>query len=152
MKSPFRFLALILACAASASAADLTSIGDWTESIDASNLASGAGSDIQGPLQSMTGVTVLSIANSAGRWRLKAHVAPNQWNPNLVVWVQRVTDGTGRGCISSGASYVQLGSTDVELFRGVGDRSNISIRFKLSGLTHRISPASYSSSVVFSVQ
>jgi hypothetical protein len=152
MKTSLRHLFFALACAVAASAADLTSTGDWTENVNASYLVSGAGSDLPAAIQSISGTTVLSIANAPGSWRVKARRSPGNWDGNLGVWVKRSSDGSGSGTIAGGEVFVELGATDVEIFSGSGARSSISLQFRLTGLTCGASPDTYTSSIIFTVQ
>jgi hypothetical protein len=152
MKTSLRNLVLALTCAGAASAADLTSTGDWIESVNASNLVSGAGSGFPGAFQSVSGTTVLSVGNAPGNWRVKARRSPGNWNGNLTIWVKRTSDGSGSGTIAGGEAFVEVGATDVEIFSGTEARSNISLQFKLTGLTCDASPDTYTSSIIFTVQ
>jgi hypothetical protein len=151
MKTFLRNLCLALAGTSMAAGADLTSSGDWLESVNASNLIAGAGSDLQ-PLQSMAGVTILNVGNAPGNWRVKARRSAGQWNGNITVWVRRTSDGSGSGTIGGGTTFVELGATDVDLFSGTLNRGNISLQFKVTGLNRTVPPDTYTSSIIFSVQ
>ena len=151
MNTLFRNLLLAFATLGTASAADVTTIGSWTESVTAANLASGAGSDLA-PLESVSGTTILNLTSTAGTWHLKARLGPGQWNSNLTIWVKRVSDGSGSGTISGGSAYVQLAAADTEIFGGLSDRNNIALQFKLTGLTRRVTPSTYNSSIIFTAQ
>jgi hypothetical protein len=152
MKTSLRNLLLVLSCVGVASAADLSSTGDWTENVNASHLTAGAGSNLPAAFQSVSGTTVLSIANAPGNWRVKARRGSGNWNGNLILWVKRTSDGSGSGTISGGDTFVELGATDAEIFSGTEARGNISLQYKLTGLTSGVAPDAYTSSIIFTIQ
>jgi opacity protein-like surface antigen len=151
MKTSLLPLLTILLLAAFAPAADLTSIGDWTESINASALVSGAGSDLQPQFESVAGVTTLTISNAPAAWTLRVRLAGSGGHSDVTVHVKRASGGSGSGTISGGTAYQALTGSDAELFSGTSDRGSISLQFKLTGLTRKVSPATYLSSIIFTV-
>jgi hypothetical protein len=68
------------------------------------------------------------------------------------LFVRRASAGNGAGSIAGGEAFVEVGDTDVELFSGSGDRSNISLQLRAQGLIRTVPPGNYSSSLVFTVQ
>ena len=152
MKTLFRIILALLAFAPADQAADLVSSGDWTETITASNLVSGAGSNLQSQLQSMAGVTSLTISNAPGSWTLRVHRTGSPWAGEVALFVKRTSAGSGSGSIAGGESFVEVTASDVEIFNGSEARSNVALQFKLTGLSVGVSPANYLSSIVFTVQ
>lgn len=132
--------------------ADLTSMGDWVESITAANLVSGAGSDLQSQFESVSGVTSLTISNAPGAWKLQARLGGSGGHGDVTILVKRSSGGSGLGSISGGTAYMALSGSDAELFSGTEDRGNISLQFKLTGLSRSVSPATYLSSIIFTIQ
>ena len=152
MKTLFRNILSLLALSSTDHAADLVSNGDWAETITASNLVSGAGSNPQSQLQSMAGVTALTISNAPGSWTLRARRSGGPWSGAVSLFVKRTSAGSGSGSIAGGDSFVEVTGSDVEIFNGSEARSNVALQFKLTGLSVGVSPASYLSSIVFTVQ
>jgi hypothetical protein len=152
MKSSLRKLFTLLTLAGFAQGADLTSNGDWIESITAGHLISGAGSDLQPQFESVPGVTTLMISTAPGAWTLRARLSGNGAHSDVTVYVKRASGGNGSGSISGGTAYMALSGSDAELFSGTGDRSNISLQLKLTGLSRKVSPGTYLSSIIFTVQ
>ena len=152
MKTLFRNALALLALAPASPAADLISSGDWTETINASKLVSGAGSNLQSQLQSLSGVTTLTISNVSGAWTLRARRSGGSWPSDVTLLVKRTSAGSGSGSVAGGDAFVELTGSDVEIFSGSDARSNVSLQFKLTGLSVGISPATYLSSVIFTVQ
>lgn len=150
MKASLHKLLLLLALPGLAQGADLTSIGDWVESITAANLVSGAGSDVQSQFESVSGVTSLTISNAPGAWTLR--VRGSGGHGDVTVLVKRTSGGSGSGSISGGTAYQELTGSDAELFSGTDARSGIPLQFKLTGLSRNVAPATYLSSIIFTVQ
>lgn len=135
-----------------AQGADLTAMGDWTETITATNLVTGAGSDLPSQFESISGVTVLAISNAPGPWTLRARIAGAGGHGDVIVQVKRTSAGSGTGSVEGGTTYTALNGLDTEIFSGTESRESISLQFKLTGLSCRISPDTYLSSVIFTVQ
>lgn len=147
-----RGVSLLLSLAIVASGADVSSVGNWSETIDASDLIAGAGSNVTSQYESVTGSTTLDIINTAGgSWRIVARRADSTWDVNLSLFVRRTSDGSGPGAILSGTSYVQLSALDTEMFTGTGDRGTVAVRFKLTGVSKDLSPNIYSTGIIFTI-
>jgi hypothetical protein len=132
--------------------ADLTSLGDWTETLTASHLSAGAGSDLPNQLESIAGVTTLTITNAPGAWTLRARRSGKRWNNDFALFVKRTSAGVGSGSISGGEGYVEITGSNGEIFEGAGSRSSISLQFKLTGLASNVAAETYFSSIIFTVQ
>jgi hypothetical protein len=147
-----RQAAAFLALTSMVNATDLTSSGDWVETLNATNLSTGAGSDLPACLQSISGITTLSVSNVTGSWRVTARSNVSTWDSHLTLYVRRTSAGIGSGTITGGDAYVAITSTDSDFFSGSNARSSISVQYKLAGLAHNLSPATYLSSLTFTVQ
>jgi hypothetical protein len=152
MKSPLPKLLALLALSDLVHGADLTSSGDWVENITAANLVSGAGSNLQPQFESVSGITSLTINNAPGAWTLRVRLAGSGGHGNVTVYAKRTSGGSGVGTISGGTAYMALTGSDTEFFSGTDNRGNISLQFKLTGLSSSVSPATYFSSILFTVQ
>lgn len=148
----FLILALAGVYARSGLAADITVTGGWLETLNATTLTAGAGSDLVGQIESASGISVLTIINAPGNWTLRARKSGSGGHPDVTIHVRRSSSGSGSGGISGGTSFMALTGSDVEIFSGTDDRENISLQFKLSGLSKDIPPATYFSSIIFTVQ
>ncbi len=152
MKTTLRQAIALMTLSSMVNAADLTSSGDWVESLNASNLVSGAGTDLPASLESISGTTILSVSNVTGAWRVTARRSASTWDSHFTLYVRRTSAGSGTGSISGGDSYVEVTGGDSEIFTGVDARSTISVQYKLTGLANNIPPATYLSSLTFTVQ
>lgn len=132
--------------------ADVSSSGNWTKTIDASELVAGAGSDLISQHDSDFGVATLAISNTGGAsWRLFARRADGAWHERFDLFVRRTSDGTGSGAVSGGGSYVTLSTLDTEFFSGSGDRANIAVQYRLTGMSRSVAPDLYSSGIIFTL-
>jgi len=154
MKKTFYSIIFILLVFTKAEAIDVTATGSWNRTVDASDLASGAGSDLVGIYESAVNATALTILNTTGNtdnWRIDVRRSDSTWHGNFVLYIQRTSDGSGGGSISGGLSYTAIGTTDSQFFSGAGDRSSVNLQYKLTGMSVSIPPNTYSTTVVFTV-
>lgn len=132
--------------------ADVSSSGNWTKTIDASDLVAGAGSDLISQHDSDSGIATLTIYNTAGAsWRLFARRSDGVWHERLELFVRRTSDGTGSGSVIDGGNYVTLSTLDTEFFTGSGDRTNIAVQYRLTGMSKTVAPDLYSSGIIFTL-
>jgi hypothetical protein len=138
-----------------AEAIDLTATGGWSETVDASDLAWGAGSNLIDTYESTTEATNITIYNCTGdsdNWRVDIRrVDEGGWHGDFTLYAKRTSDGTGNGSISGELSYLEITSTDTPFFSGTGDRSNITLQYQLTGMSIDISPNYYNAPVILTV-
>ena len=132
--------------------ADITASGGWSETHTAADLVSGAGSDLPSSVTSTSGSTTLTILNVVGAWRVMVRRNSSPWNSHVSLYVRRTSAGTGSGSITGGDSYTEITGTDTEIFTGSDARSLVSLQYKLTGLNNNIPPATYLSTLTFTVQ
>ncbi len=131
-------------------AADITAVGGWTETIGASDLVSGAGSDLQSDYYSSTNATTLDVT-AAGNYRVDVRRSDTNWSTSFTLYVKRTSDGTGSGTISGGTSYMTVSLADAEFFTGSLDRTGIDLQYHLTGMSINIPPDTYSTTLTFTV-
>lgn len=155
MGRAFFLLVPFLLFLARAEAIDLSTTGGWTETINEFDLASGAGSDLVDTYESATDATSMTISNCTGdtdNWRLDVRrIDEGGWHGDFTIYVKRTSDGEGTGSVSGGLSYLEVTTIDTQLFSGAGDRSNISIQYKLTGMSINVLPDTYSKTITFTV-
>lgn len=152
MKKAFLLLAFFFVSLAQAEAApSITATGGWTSAtIDASDLISGAGSDI-GDEESATNATVLKVTKCTGlNWRIDVKRVDNTWNSNIILYVQRTSDGIGPGTVSGGTSYIPVDTTNTQFFSGSENNDQIAIQYKLSSSVS-VPPNTYKTTVSFTI-
>jgi hypothetical protein len=155
MGRAFFFLVPFLFFLTRAEALDLSTTGGWTETINELDLVSGAGSDLIDTYESATDATSMTISSCTGdtdNWQLLVRRIDHAgWYGDFTLYVKRTSEGEGTGSISGGLSYIEITTTDTQLFSGAGDRSNISIQYKLTGMSINVLPDTYSETITFTV-
>jgi len=125
--------------------------GNWSKTIDSSDLQSGAGSDLNDTYTSSTDTVTVDISGTVGDWQLDVKKIDSNWDAGLVLYVKRTTDGTGFGSISQGTTYQQVTDIDQNFFNGTDDRSNIKVQLQLTGVSIQIQPDIYTTAVYYTV-
>lgn len=145
---------IFLSLFAGAEATVISASGGWSETIDEFDLVSGAGSDLKPTYESAANATILSISGCADNndtWRVDVKRVDNAWHGDFTLYVRRTSEGAGGGSISGGDSYIEVKTVDGEFFYGAGDRSDINVQYKLSGMSVRVPPGIYSSTIIYTV-
>jgi len=151
MKGRYWFTAAIALLVVEASAVDISTSGDWIQTIVAGDLSRGAGSDLNSQSDSPVGITTINISNVSGTWQVSVRRDTSSWPAGLHVWVRRTSDGTGTGSISGGAAYVEVTALDTGVFSGSEARNNVALQFRVTGLSKTVTPDTYVSSVIYTV-
>lgn len=152
-------VAVLLLVAGQFSEAEISidATGDgWAETIDAADLQAGAGSDLVGAYESATDAGSLTISGTAGNddaWRVEVRRTDStNWHSNFILSVKRTGDGSGDGAITGGTGYQKISNESNDtFFSGAGDRSGIPLQFKLGGMSLQVPPATYSTTITYTV-
>ena len=131
----------------------ITVIGDWSETINASDLQAGAGSDLIDSYQSASDAVSISISgttSASDAWRVDVKKVDTNWHGDFILYVKRASDGGG-GSVSGGTSYQQVTDTYQSFFSGSDDVSGINVQLKLSGVSIQIPPDIYTTTVYYTV-
>ena len=67
------------------------------------------------------------------------------------LYVKRTGDGSGSGAVHGGSSYVVVETSDTDFFEGSGDRTDITVQYKVSGISINVPPGTYSTVITFTV-
>ncbi len=141
--------------ATEAEAIDISAAGGWSETINQSDLVSGAGSQLIDTYESTTGGTVIDVSSctdDADNWRVDVRrLDDGGWHGDFILYLKRTSDGSGNGSVSGGLSYVEITTTDTQLFLGAGDRDGMELQYRLTGMSTAASPDNYSQTIVFTV-
>ena len=141
---------LVLGFAGSVAAADIDVVGHWSRTVTRTDLAAGAGTDIQSPIESPAAIATLDITNTGGSsWVVRVTWNDIDWAPGTSVAVRRSGNEDG---ISGGSSYQTLDGLPQDFFCGTGDRSGIQIQFKVDGVTIQTAPQPYNIVVTYTVE
>jgi len=147
------FLAVALALLALVvGAADISESGGWSETINASDLIAGAGSDFHSPITSSAYQAALSISDTGGAaWTIGVRRTSSSLPTGVAVAVRRTTSGSGDGSVSGGESFLTVGGTEQILCSGTGDRSGIGLQLRLTGASVEHGSGSFSATLTYRV-
>jgi len=157
MKVPTKFLILVVIFGLIAAgekgeaAEEITVTGSWSETIDASDLVAGAGSDLIGTYEGYSDQIVLDIDVGRGDFRVDVSKINTNWHSDFQLYVRRTSDGTGDGEISGGTSYQEVTDTYHSFFTFKKDRTGINLQLKLSGVSVQVAPDTYTTTVYYTV-
>jgi hypothetical protein len=134
---------------------DIYATGGWTNLvINSSHLRGGAGSNLADSFESTVDATIISIAGTecpCGAWDVLIRKSASSWASGATLYVKRTGNGSGAGSIRGGTLYIAVGESDVLFFSGNGDKTNISIQYKISGLSISAPQGTYSAPITFTV-
>jgi hypothetical protein len=129
----------------------ISASGSWFLSIDQSNLISGGGSNLQSTYQSPPDATLIDIkADKKSSWAV--YVRRIQLPNNLTIYVRRTSDGRGKGSIEGGENFIPLGEGYTMLFRGREERKDITIQYRIRGVSISISPGLRDLQIIYTVE
>lgn len=121
--------------------------GSWSVTIDASDLQSGAGSDLNPSYESASNAVTIDInGGKKDTWRVDVKRVDTKWHGNFHLYVRR----TSNGGLSGGTSYKEVTDTDQGFFSG-DFRKTVDIQLKLGGVSVQIPPATYITTVYYTV-
>ena len=130
---------------------NITVTGSWTLAIDASNLQSGAGSDLISTYTSDADQIKIDVKKTKLTWQVTVRSSGINWHPSFHFSVRRTSDGTGPGSVSGGTSWLEVTDVDQLFFSGENDKSNMDIQCRLSGMSLQVAPEFYSNTIIYTV-
>ncbi|MDD5712577.1 MAG: hypothetical protein PHY31_07465 [Smithellaceae bacterium] len=134
-------------------AVGISATGSWSETINANDLTGGAGSILNSTYESGSSQINIDITGLLALlgWRVDVSKTDGNWNSGMHLYVRRTANGSGLGSISGGTSYQELTGASSTFFNGLGNRSGIKLQFKLDGITMQLPPATYTTTVYYTV-
>lgn len=148
-------MAFLILSGPSACAVDIYAAGSCNFIIDSSCLVGGAGSDLMKYFESKLDATVINITGTGGSgdaWRVRVRKSGVSKLHGVTLYAKRTGDGSGSGTVSGGSSYVAVETTsDTDFFEGSGDRTDITVQYKVSGISINVPPGNYSATIIFTV-
>ena len=151
---PGLLICLILAVAGPARAVGISIQGHWTLRPQAADLLPGPGLNLPSTYESDPGdltIVVYGAAGNTGPWRVEVRRDDASWDSHLTLWARRVGDGMGFGQVAGGQAYQPITGVDGAFFSGAGDRSSITLQFKLTGLSALVPAGTYAANLFFTV-
>lgn len=134
------FAVLLVSAAPLGAQLDLQVTGDWTLTLDASDLLPSpqAGADWAGTHETSgaenPSMTMSNLASNSQPWRIDVRRLDTLWPAGVPLYVRRTSDGTGPGTISGGLTYQAITAVDQSLFTGTGDRSMVDLQLRVEGV------------------
>lgn len=156
MKPATTIIILLTLLGVSRLAAQTISVsGAWDLTLSASNLVSGAGSNLTDTYTSATDAAYIDISvfPYVWNWQVSVNMTVTRWNSNLQLWARRSGNGsTWFGSITGGTAYQQVTTTAQPFFTGFLNRSNVPIQYQIRNVTALIPAATYTVSVVYTLE
>jgi hypothetical protein len=150
---PFMALAFMAGGRKAQAQISIAVAGTRFETIDASNLQAGAGSDLIDSYESIADAVSISISETTGAsgdWRVDVKKVDSNWDGSFYLYVKRTSQGNG-GSVSGGTGYQEVTDVDQSFFDGSGDVSGIGVQLKLSGVSVQIPPDTYTTTVYYTI-
>ena len=144
----------LISCCGICGAIEIALTGSWSPVIGAADLIGGAGTDLAPIYESSAdaiAVTISSTTGSGDNWRVDVMMTDINWPAGFDLFIRRTGDGTGSGSIAGGAAYQQITDGYAALFSGAGDRLDIPLQLKLTGVSVHTPPDTYSATVTYTV-
>lgn len=144
------FIAIFVFFPSGTDALDIAATGGWNETINSSDLISGAGSDLTGTYQSTTNATVISVMNTPGgnTWRVDMQRIDSTWHGNFTLYIKK---NTTAGKLSGGNTYTEIRTTADTFFNGKGPFPTINCQYRLAGMSVNVPPNTYTTTVTFTI-
>jgi len=125
--------------------------GEWSEIIDANDLAGPPGSDLIPYQESAPNQALIDITNTNRFWVVSVYKVDSLWPSAFRLYVRRTGDGKGPGNISGGLNYLELTDREQIFFSGSRLRLAIPLQFRLEGLSVEIPPQVYMTTIIYTV-
>lgn len=129
----------------------MTTTGGWTQTIDATDLVGGAGTDLTDTYESASDAVQIDINGTGEAWHTDIRKVDSNWHGDFVLYVRRTSDGTGDNPISGGTAYQAVTDVDTEFFTGNDERTGICVQVKLSGVSIQVPPDTYLTTLYYTV-
>jgi hypothetical protein len=134
---------------------DIIAPGNWSSlTITSADLIAGAGSDLESDYESDASVVFISISGTTGssdNWRVDVKKIDTNWDISIKLYIRRTSDGNGSGIISVGTSYQEVTEIYQSFFNGSGERSNIDMQLKISGVSIQIPPDNFTLTIYYNI-
>lgn len=153
---PLLIISLSFPPHASALLGGITASGGWTETIDASDLAAGAGSNLISTYTSGSGATLIGVSATLDLlgWTVSVQRSDVNWQPAFHLYVKRT--GSGSGCsVNNGTAYQEVTTSSQSFFACPAllnnGASNIPVQYQLTGVSVAVPAGTYSTTIIYTV-
>ena len=125
-------------------------LSGWSSLVIGASASSGRGSRESDP-----SIASLGIVNAKGQddmWNVEVKLIEGATLPEgIQIWIRRTGNGMGAGWIRGGTSYQLVDPAGTLFFTGAGDRSHITVQFKVSGISPETPKGIYAPHIAFTV-
>lgn len=142
---------------------------DWNNTQGAADIGE-AGTDFNGTLESISNQNMMNIQYtvkllgllglSAKSWRVDVQKSDILWHNSLQIYARRIGGTPDNGLldllsnpssISGGTVYQNTGDAPATLFSGAGKVDNISLQYKLSGISLALPAGDYETEIIYTL-
>lgn len=148
---PLLSLASMILTSQPLDAISITIQGNWSKTVQATDLTGEAGSDLVSTYESDPNQSVVSIQSTTGSWRVDVKKSDSVWDSGLGLDVRRTSDGTGVGSITGGTSYLEITGVDTTFFDGLDDRLDIDLQLRITGVSTSLGAQSFATTITYTV-
>jgi hypothetical protein len=133
-------------------AVSISVTGSWFETIDATDLVGGAGSDLRSTCESAADQVAIDISGAGSKsWAVDIRKVDTDWPSGLGLYARRTSDGSGQGQVTGGTSYQQVSDTYQEFFTGDDNRKGINIQMMIDGVSAEMPCGNFLTTVYYTV-
>lgn len=144
------FLVIFSPLSERSEAMELIALSGWSSLVIGASASSGRGSRESDP-----SIASLGIVNAKGQddmWNVEVKLIEGATLPEgIQIWIRRTGNGMGAGWIRGGTSYQLVDPAGTLFFTGAGDRSHITVQFKVSGISPETPKGIYAPHIAFTV-
>jgi hypothetical protein len=129
--------------------------GGWNFILGKDNIPGGPGGNVTGDYESPADIESLTIGGCSGAadaWRIDIKKTDTLWDGDLVISARVRNTGTGDGTVSASGTYQVLTDTSTPFFSGKGNRADITVQLKVSGISvSRIQAGRYLADLLYTL-
>jgi len=125
--------------------------GNWSLTIDASDLAGGTGTDIVSTYYSNADEIMASVIRTSTTWDVYVQGEVTNWHNDMRVSIRRTGDGNGTGWISGGTSWLQITLGSQLFYSGSNRRRNVPVQLRLAGVSLQVPADTHSGTITYTV-
>ncbi|MCF7929186.1 MAG: hypothetical protein K9L68_10340 [Spirochaetales bacterium] len=133
-----------------------TDVGGWHLEVGADGLAVQVpGSDYEGSYKSPLAAEYMDITgttDSSDEWEVRVKRTDSLWDADLQLSARVTDSGNGNGTLNTDGAYHEIGETDSRFFSGSGERTGITIQFRIHGVSIAdVAGDNYSTDITYTV-
>ncbi|MFC2170056.1 hypothetical protein ACFLRM_05795 [Acidobacteriota bacterium] len=134
----------------------ITVTGNWIQIIDSSNLQGPAGSDLNPSYESAIDEIYIDLEELPSDWEVDVKKFDENWDPNLNLYIQKISDGTAGTPLEGGEGYQLVTDSDQFFFEPGSGGSDLAIngiyiQLKVDGVSVQIPPDIYITKVYYTI-